>query len=405
MGLALQDPTVATSAPASSPARRLYWRSEKIWFDGDAFFDALIEDIGRARVTVDLQTYIFHDDNLGARVTAALRAAAARGVAVRLLVDGAGGGLWIAKHGRDLVSDQIAVRIYHPLPWLMFSQVYSGRSGLARMFRMVLQVNRRTHRKMCLIDQRVAWIGSFNCSGCHCRTYRCEDSWRDTGARVEGLAVAELYQSFNWVWRRSWRLSRRQMRPPVVWPGVLKRREESGLVRLNDTLRQRRRMFRELIDRIAGAKRRVWVTAAYFVPNHRLVTALGRAARNGIDVRMLMPTKSDVVFMPWVSAAFYLALLKQGVRIYEYLPRVLHAKTVMIDDWLTVGSTNLNYRSLLHDLEADIVLLHPRTHKAYERAYLDDLAQAREVTIDDWRRRPWRQKWLGRIALRIRYWL
>ncbi|MBA3685613.1 MAG: phosphatidylserine/phosphatidylglycerophosphate/cardiolipin synthase family protein [Planctomycetes bacterium] len=404
MDLALQEPIETALSPAASPARRRYWRSEKIWFDGDAFFAAMLRDIERARTTIDLQTYIFQDDLLGQRVTDALRAAAARGVVVRMLVDGAGAGAWCAKRARELIGDRLSIRIYHPLPWLLFSRIHNGRSGALRLFRMLMQINRRTHRKLCLIDQRAAWVGSFNCSSLHCREYSCDEHWRDTGARVEGGAIGELYQSFNWVWRRSWRLSAQQMRPPVIWPGVLKR-EDSGLVRLNDTLRQRRKVFRDLVERIAGAKRRVWVTAAYFVPNHKLVAALGQAARNGIDVRMLMPTKCDVVFMPWVSAAFYLALLKQGVRIYEYQPRVLHAKTVQIDDWLTVGSTNLNYRSLLHDLEADIVMLHPRTHKAFERAYLDDLAQSKEITIDDWKRRPWLQKWLGRIALRIRYWL
>ena len=93
------------------------------------------------------------------------------------------------------------------------------------------------------------------------------------------------------------------------------------------------------------------------------------------------------------------------MRIYEFQPRILHAKTLLIDDWLTVGSTNLNYRSLLHDLEAEVVLLHPRTHRLMERAFLADLECSREVTLDDWRRRPWLQKWFGRIALRARYWL
>jgi len=392
--------------PAREPGltRQQYWRSERIWFEGDAYWDGVLADIAAARSSVDFETYIFTDDALGQRVSTALMAAADRGVYVRLLVDGVGAGAWVKRRAGELQSRQLAVRVFHPLPWLLGARAYGGASRLARMFRMLLRVNRRNHRKVCIIDQRLAWVGSFNVSVDHLVSVRCDDCWRDTGARVEGSAVHELVDAFAHTWRRSWRLTRTTMRPPLMWKGH-GRRAVSGLVRLNHKLAGRRGMYDELIHRIGHARRRVWITAAYFVPNKRLVAALSQAARNGVDVRLLMPAKSDVLFMPWVSSAFYQALLAPGVRIYEFQPRILHAKTLLIDDWLTVGSTNLNYRSLLHDLEAEVVLLHPRTHRLMERAFLADLECSREVTLDDWRRRPWLQKWFGRIALRARYWL
>lgn len=408
MDLASLDPATVIRP---STVRRRYWRSERVWFDGDSWFDALLADIAAARRTVDLETYIFADDHTGARVLAALRAAAARGVHVRLLVDGVGAGLWLMRRAAELHAGGTGareaapdVRVFHPLPWLLFSRAYRRTSRLWAMFRLLLRINRRDHRKLCIIDQHAAWIGSFNVTDDHVGARSGERCWRDTGARVEGTAVRELVDAFNHTWRRSWRLGRARLRPPELWRG---RRPlgASGLVRINTRLADRRGMYRELLHRIDGARRRVWITAAYFVPNRRLVAALGRAARNGVDVRMLVPAKSDVVFMPWVAAAFYDALLKEGVRIFEYQPRVLHAKTVLIDDWLTVGSTNLNYRSLLHDLEVEVVLLHPRTHRLLERAFLADLDCAREVTTDDWRRRPWLHRWMGRQALRLRRWL
>lgn len=384
--------------------RRRYWRSERIWFDGDSYWDGVVADIAAARHSVDFETYILADDALGARVCTALLAAADRGVHVRLMVDGVGAGAWVKRRAAELQRRQLAVRVFHPLPWLLGARTTGGGSRVARMFRMLLRVNRRDHRKVCVIDRRIAWVGSFNVSVDHLSSVRCGDCWRDTGARVEGAAVHELVDAFAYTWRRSWRLTRTAMRPPIVWKGH-RPLGGSGLVRLNHRLAGRRRMYEELIHRIANARRRVWITAAYFVPDHRLVGALAQAARNGVDVRLLMPAKSDVLFMPWVASAFYQALLAPGVRIFEFQPRILHAKTVFIDDWLTVGSTNLNYRSLLHDLEAEVVLLHPRTHRLMERAFLADLDCAVEVTLDDWRRRPWLQKWFGRVALRARYWL
>ena len=386
------------------PRRQRYWRSERIWFDGDAYWDGVLADIAVSQRSVDFETYILADDALGGRVSAALMTAADRGVHVRLLVDGVGAGAWVKRCAPELQRRQLAVRVFHPLPWLLGSRAYGGASRLARMFRMLLRVNRRNHRKVCVIDRRIAWVGSFNVSSDHLTSVRCGDCWRDTGARVEGTAVHELVDAFGHTWRRSWRLTRTRLRPPLLW----KHQHQgggSGLVRLNHKLAGRRRMYDEVVHRITNARRRVWITAAYFVPNKRLVAALSQAARNGVDVRLLMPAKSDVLFMPWVSSAFYQALLSPGVRIFEFQPRILHAKTMLIDDWLTVGSTNLNYRSLLHDLEAEVVLLHPRTHRLMERAFLADLECSREVTLDDWRRRPWLQKWFGRIVLRARYWL
>ena len=392
--------------PALEPGQRRqrYWRSERIWFDGDAYWDGVLADIAAAKHSVDFETYIFADDVLGARVSGALMAAADRGVHVRLLVDGVGAGAWVKRRAPELQRRQLSVRVFHPLPWLLGARAYGGASRIARMFRMLLRVNRRDHRKVCVVDRRLAWVGSFNVSSDHLASVRGGDCWRDTGARVEGVAVHELVDAFAYTWRRSWRLTRTQLNPPLLWKNH-KPEGNSGLVRLNHKLAGRRKMYDELIHRIANARRRVWISAAYFVPSKNLVEALSQAARNGVDVRLLMPAKSDVLFMPWVSSAFYRALLTPGVRIYEFQPRILHAKTLLIDDWLTVGSTNLNSRSLLHDLEAEVVLLHPRTHRLMERAFLADLESSCEVVLDDWRRRPWLQKWCGRIALRARYWL
>lgn len=380
------------------------WQSERLFFAGDDYFDGLEHDIASATTSIDYEVYLVEDDALSRRICAALAAAIARGVQVRFMVDGVGAGTWVAARAADVLKERINLRVFHPLPWMLFSSVVKSPPRYSHLFRLIQRVNRRNHRKVCIIDQRVAWIGSLNLTGKHCASISGKDAWRDTGARVEGPEVVELLRAFNYTWRRAWRFVNNVMHIPYLLRG---RKEEglSGLVRLNNKTSRRRRNFRDLLKRIVEAKQRVWITTAYFVPRGRLLRALSAAAREKKDVRILVPSKSDIVWMPWVTAAFYVGLLKSGVRIFEFQPRNLHAKTVLIDDWLTVGSTNLNNRSLLHDLEADVVLSSRASLDAAERAFEGDIAQSKEVTHRDWKARPWWQQLMARLALRLKKWI
>jgi cardiolipin synthase len=175
---------------------------------------------------------------------------------------------------------------------------------------------------------------------------------------------------------------------------MLTPRKRFPLVRLNVTLPQRRRVFADFIRRLRSAKHRIWITNAYLAPSPTLIRTLTRAARLGVDVRLLVPRESDVFFMPWVATVHYALLFAAGVRIYEYLPRFLHAKSVIIDDWATIGTSNLNHRSLLFDLEVDIAL---SSHDAIEQLaeqYLRDLHDAEELLET----RSGFTAWLGRMV-------
>jgi len=144
---------------------------------------------------------------------------------------------------------------------------------------------------------------------------------------------------------------------------------------------------------------------AYFVPGRRLVRALGDAAARGVDVRLMMSERSDVPFMPWVAVWFQSALLSRGVHILSYQPRFLHSKIILIDDWLSIGSTNLNARSLIHDLEADVVLLNPASLQRMRDIFLKDFTNCKQVGQADCAARPWRERFLAWLALRYRYYL
>jgi cardiolipin synthase len=177
------------------------------------------------------------------------------------------------------------------------------------------------------------------------------------------------------------------------------------LVRLNDSLRNRHFFYHDLLRRISQAKQRIWITSAYFVPDHRLINHLRFAAWAGVDVRILLTQKSDIFFMPWVASVFYPKLLQAGVKIYEFIPHFIHSKTMIIDDWAIVGSTNLNHRSLFHDLEVDLVLTHESTKASLQQEFLGKLSDTRVVTEETQPRRFWYQRLFVKFLLLFRQWM
>lgn len=153
------------------------------------------------------------------------------------------------------------------------------------------------------------------------------------------------------------------------------------------------------------ATQRIWITNAYFIPGEHLLRGLCEAAWSGIDVRILLTRDNNHAFMGWATTTFYEKLLKCGVHIYEYEPSMLHAKTLIIDDWITVGSTNLNSRSIFHDFEIDVVLNTATAKRAIENQFLTDLAKSQRVRIKELKYIGWWRRCLGHIILLVRHWI
>jgi cardiolipin synthase len=380
------------------------WTSEAVCCDGDQWFADLCASLAAAQRRIWLETYILAPDPLGERVVAALRAAAARGCEVRLLVDGVGAAAWL--RGGD---PGVELRVWNPLPWAA-----ARRAGLFRRWRWLAAINRRDHRKVCLVDDRLAWVGSFNIDGCHVRELSGGAAWRDSGACVSGDGVAELGTAFELAWRKAWpvvggrmRLWSRIQRPAASGQQspTSRQRPAASDVRLNHTWSARRAAYRDLLSRLRAARARIWISNAYIVPRGSFLRALQAAVRRGVDVRLLAPARSDVPFMPWVGAIYADALRSRGVRVFAYLPRMLHAKTMLIDGTALVGSHNLNSRSFLHDLEAEVVLTAPASLATLEQAFAADCAESRELVGAAGGQLPWWQRWIGRIMLLAKRWL
>jgi cardiolipin synthase len=356
---------------------------------------------------VDFEVYIYEKGLLGDRVASALLQAARRGVMVRLLVDGIGSPDCADDYGEKLEKGGVQFRVYRRLPRLFnlfsrsFVSLFSGKA-LYRLRHFWFRVNRRDHRKLIMVDRDLIWLGGFNVSDEHLESVAGPKAWRDTGLRLSGVRDRAFGLAFNTAWhdkvhRRLWGLYRGRL---IAWLS-----RKSNQVRINATRRLRQRFHRELLDHLRSARRRIWVTTPYFVPTLPVLRALLHAALQGRDVRLLLPEKSDIPFVRWASMTFFLPLLKAGCRIFEYHQSILHAKTLMVDDWALVGSSNFNHRSFLFDLEVDVVSRKPASLKSLERQSAFDFKRSREIRFSDLKLRPRWTRILTWLFFRLRHWL
>lgn len=358
------------------------WLTEKPYYNSEEYFLDLTTAIANAKNTIEFETYIFQDDSVGKKVLQALIPAARRGVEVRMLIDGVGSFFYIKNIKAILANSQVQLKVYHPFFFTQAVGLMWFRIDL--ILRALLRLNRRLHRKMCLIDGHLLFAGSLNITN---------DANRESAACVSGSQVLYMRNSFERIWSR-----RRTLKS--MWPQQL-----PSLIRLNDSFWLRRLRNSELRNRIRSAQKRVWVTNAYFVPPVFILRALYSSKLKCTDIRLILPARSDQKYMKLVAETYYRGLLHTGIRIFEYKKCFLHAKTLVIDDWVLVGSSNMNHRSLFHDLEVDIVLTKAETLESIETQFKNDIADSVEITFADLKNRPIYNSFIGWFVHLLRYWL
>lgn len=366
------------------------WRSEQVFFSATQWYASFLQGIHQAKHAICLQTYIFELDTVGEPVLQALCAAAERGVAVRVMVDGVGSSKAIPFLKVRLERVGAQFQVFHPLPWAWVSDRAEHSGMWLRFFQRLLRVNNRQHSKLCLVDHEYAWVGSFNITDDHLENNGRGQDWKDCGAQVTGERCRLLREFFD-----------------VVWFDDVKKLSPYFLFHpmTNFSKDLRRRRLRVLLQHIHAAKQRVWIVSAYFSPVPRIVIALKKAARRGVDVCVMTPAHSDVRFFPALASTYYADLLRADVKIYEYEQGILHSKLMLVDDNVLLGSSNMNHRSILHDTELDISLFCASSRTQVIQDFSQSLIQCREITLKDMGRfRTWLLL-IGQIPRLLRYWL
>lgn len=339
--------------------------------DGPATFEAMLGLIESARTSVALETYIFRSDEVGHRFAAALAAAASRGVNVRLIRDWIGGRGTSRKFLKQLEQADVEIAVFNPIG-----------------FRRWLGLVPRDHRKLLVVDGRVGVTGGVGIgrewtTGIQ-KMHRSR--WRDTAVKIEGPAARDMMQAFDHMWRRTKgherRGSHRFLRRPARGAHLDPDTDTPALVGIVEGEPLRLRVSRALQIQAISARRSIWIATAYFTPSPSEVEALNGAARDGVDVRILLPSRND---HPWVSLLarrYYRRLLTNGVRIWEWQGEMMHAKSSVVDGrWVRVGSTDFNPLGVGINYELDAVIEDVTLGQEAERMFLADLDESREVTL------------------------
>lgn len=336
---------------------------------GADLFAAMLEAVRSARHTVMLETYIWKDDAVGQEFKQALVDASARGVKVYIVYDGFA----------NLVVPFSFFRFPRHVSPASPKTLHVLRFPALRPGLLMLDIRRsgRDHRKILVVDDEIGFVGGYNLGSLYAT------QWRDTHLRLQGPAVWELRNAFVDFWNRH-----RRPELPVLhdigstdWLPHLKAARNAP----SELVFPIRGIYLDAIDRAVS---HVYITQAYFIPDHDILAALLAAARRGVDVRVVMPERSNHVVADWLARGFYATLLRGGVRIFLYQGAMIHAKTAVIDGrWTTVGTANIDRLSLTGNYEVNLEIVDPALAGRMEDVFRMDMSNARELTIAEWERR------------------
>jgi cardiolipin synthase A/B len=391
-GLLLTHLTVADALPGNPPL--VLGNRADLLVDGPATFKAILKSVRAARDTVNMETYIFADDELGRRLADLFIQKQREGVQVNVVYDAVGSLHTPNTFFKHMRSAGIHVVEFNPLNPLKASRGW--------------RLNDRDHRKLLIIDGKTVFTGGVNVSDVYSsRSFiyhrnKPKLPWRDTEVKIIGPVAHSFQKVFFGDWTR-------QGGPPLTKHDYFPHFGSDGtqLVRAisSDADGGPNRIYITLISVIRNAQQSVHITAAYFAPDPQLLNSLIDAARRGVDVTLILPGHSDFWPVLYTGRAHYEQLLSAGVKIFERQDALLHAKTAVVDGvWSTIGSTNLDWRSLSLNAEVNAVVIGRDFAEQMESLFQSDLRHSKLITLAQWEQRslPERLKeWFGSIVGRL----
>jgi cardiolipin synthase len=340
--------------------------------NGDGLFPDLLKAIAAAQRSINIEIYRFEDGKVGGAIATALCERARAGVAVRVLVDGFGSQLALLA---DTMSQAgVKVRVYKPI------RIYS-----------LQRIGHRTHRKIVVVDGRVGYCGGFGFDDRWLGDARNEHEWHDLALRVDGPVARQFERIFmeDWVNTTGEVLHGDDQFPAIAPAGDAKAQAISSS-RTDQSSMSKLLFFMA----IQAARNRIWIENAYFVPDAQMQRALVRAAKRGVDVRILVPGPTiDIPAVRRASRHHYGELLDGGVKIYEYQPTMLHTKAMTVDGvWPTIGSMNLDARSMRKNAEANLVVYDTSLTAAVEAVVENDLRWSKALSKEAWTKRSFAER-------------
>ena len=373
------------------------WRAGnrfELLVDGTVFFPRMLQAIDRATLSVDLELYLVSSGACSTALIDSLVAAAARGVPVRCLLDDFGSqGLALVDRKR-LLDGGISLRWYNPLNW---------RHGLRNLY--------RNHRKLLLIDNYLGYVGGAGATDEFWRPGQAQSDWHEVMVEHRGTLLGDWQALFNTQWQASDTAKAWQAPAPAILQKLpALPREGSGWGRLAyASAREHRDILQSLLRSLKTGRQRIWLATPYFLPTWKVRRALRKAASRGIDVRLLLTSQhTDNQPVRYAGQRFYPALLRAGVRIFEYQPRFTHLKMVLVDDWVSLGSCNFDHWNLRFNLDANLEAVDAKLNEQVVACFTRDFELSTQITLEYIRSLPLAQRlqqrlwgWLNSLTIKF----
>jgi len=374
--------------------------------NGDEIFPLLLGLIAKAKKSIYIDQYAFHDDDVGIKISNALKERAGEGVEICITYDYLGSRGTSRSFWEDLEQHNIEIRPFNPIPWWT-----------------VIRANNRDHRKIILIDREIGLIGDFGIGNQYAGDGKSNGSWRVNALLIKGPAIKDLEEVFLESWEEADHgFINKDLPFPLIniildipfslFSGSQVTAETellhslslkvSGEVRIISSTPNwgSTEIFDAFLLAFKAAKKSIYITQSYFIPNSRVQEALIDASLRGVEVKIILPQKPDVLLVKSAAELSYEELLEGGIRIFERKGTMLHTKTIVIDGiWSSIGSCNIDDRSFFLSYECNAVVYGRVFGNAMEEMFEEDLIDCEEITLERWRKRSWWKRLRNKLLI------
>jgi cardiolipin synthase len=387
--IVLGEPSFFPTIAAHTDAPIIPGNRVELLFNGEETFPAMLEAIRSARKSITYSQYLYKGGAIAYEIAEALAERCRGGVQVRILIDDHG--------GSEMPEDIPALWRKSGCQMAWFRRI--------RLFQFItpwelLNYNYRNHRRILVVDGRIGFTGGHGVDQAWTGDGRTSGHWRDTDARIKGPAVQQLQAAFVESWRET---TREMLGDDLFFPPLEPSGNVTAQIVKSSPFGGTHESYLLFLLSLTAAKKSIYITNPYFVPDERMIEALLKAAARGVRVVLLTPGKIDWMLVYRASRRGFGRLLRGGIEIYEYQAALLHAKTMVVDGiWALVGSTNLDNRSFALNQEINLVVHDADVARRLENAFHEDLKYSRRLHYQVWEARPWSEKILELFTIPIK---